>query len=98
MDILGFSWHYCTEAKCDPLVASKTLENVDVIFSEVYRLWQALWDIRTPFLDSQPKGMSHWNGSTSPQLLQHIMITSSNVLMKFAERFRYVTYASVEGI
>ena len=84
---MRFLLQYLTDRKTtlpDGLVPSK----VDPILHKVPRFWEALWEIRTPFLDSLPRKVTRTSGVGAIPLDFFSVISSLAAFLRIAEEKR----------
>ncbi|GJE93198.1 hypothetical protein PsYK624_093570 [Phanerochaete sordida] len=88
-DFLGFSLTCCHNSSLSPEIRKETMSHADRLLRELPRLWQNLWDIRTPFLDSQPANImiDQPNAITAPRTLHHGLTVSIKLVIGFYHGF-----------
>ncbi|GJE93193.1 zinc finger MYND domain-containing protein [Phanerochaete sordida] len=88
-DYLEFSLTYCSKEENNPRVRRKRLKSAEVVLRELPRMWQNLWQIRTPFLDSQPPGIGvdFPSMKASPRMIHHGLSEVSAIMSAFHDKY-----------
>ena len=67
--------------------------DIDLIIRESPRLWQALWEVRTPFLDSLPRKVQGSLERVPPPSVRFTFSSFAALLGMFEKKRRSVTHA-----